>query len=78
MRTPWSFSRNQAALAWLGSGLGLGLELGFVLELGVGLGQGVIRAEEGARRAVWVGVEGGEGSERRLARGRPLLRVGPG
>ena len=44
MRTPSSFSRNQAALAWLGLGLGLGLELGFGLELGVGLGQGVIKA----------------------------------
>ena len=45
MRTPSSFSRNQAALAWLGLRLGLGLELGFGLELGVGLGQGVIKAD---------------------------------
>ena len=37
-----------------------------VLELGLGLS---------ARRAVRVGVEGGEGSERSLARGSPLLRV---
>jgi len=45
MRAPSSFSRSQAALAWLGLGLGPGLELGFGLELGIGLGQGVIKAD---------------------------------